>query len=354
MDVRFSITIRQHASLHRVSSRPYPRRTGRPYPTGWTAPPDVAEIDYTPFQSEPAAVPVRLIVRRVKLHARFPTGGSPTTAITASSPTGTGTPGNWRPTIVATPRSRTPSETSSMAWVSTISPRRFAANAAWLAVQVMAHNLARWAARIGLGEQIVTTKTLPAAVLLHRWTAHPLGAAPHPAPSPALALGKPVQSRPHPIASHSLSSLTAPSVPDPLTGQPQGCPANSCQPSPRVPVPACRLANFACRRHCGPPPFHWGGHRPLPSTPSVGIGPGPFAFPYPSSPVSASAVSLRWIRAKARADFDIRWKVALGIEIEDRPFAKSTLQMFRAQLILHDKVREVFESSLRLARARAT
>ena len=53
--------------------------------------------------------------------------------------------------------------------------------------------------------------------------------------------------------------------------------------------------------------------------------------------------------AKARADFDIRWKVALGIEVEDRPFAKSTLQVFRAQLILHDKVREVFESSLRLA-----
>ena len=55
--------------------------------------------------------------------------------------------------------------------------------------------------------------------------------------------------------------------------------------------------------------------------------------------------------AKARADFDIRWKVALGIEIEDRPFAKSTLQMFRAQLILHDKVREVFEGSLRLGAA---
>ena len=32
------------------------------------------------------------------------------------------------------------------------------------------------------------------------------------------------------------------------------------------------------------------------------------------------------------------------------PFAKSTLQLFRAQLILHEKVREVFESSLRLAR----
>ena len=39
-------------------------------------------------------------------------------------------------------------------------PCRFAANGAWLAVQVMAHNLARWTARIGLGEQVVTTKTL--------------------------------------------------------------------------------------------------------------------------------------------------------------------------------------------------
>ena len=37
---------------------------------------------------------------------------------------------------------------------------RFAANAAWLAVQVMAHNLARWTTRIGLGQQLVTTKTL--------------------------------------------------------------------------------------------------------------------------------------------------------------------------------------------------
>ena len=59
--------------------------------------------------------------------------------------------------------------------------------------------------------------------------------------------------------------------------------------------------------------------------------------------------------AKARAGFDLRWKVArwkvaLGIEAEDRPFAKSTLQVFRAQLVLHGKVREVFESSLRLAR----
>ena len=37
---------------------------------------------------------------------------------------------------------------------------RFAANGAWLAVQVIAHNLARWTARLGLGEGIVTTRTL--------------------------------------------------------------------------------------------------------------------------------------------------------------------------------------------------
>ena len=54
--------------------------------------------------------------------------------------------------------------------------------------------------------------------------------------------------------------------------------------------------------------------------------------------------------AKQRADFDIRWKVALGIEVEDRPFAKSTLQLFRARLILHEKARGVFERRLRFAR----
>jgi hypothetical protein len=54
--------------------------------------------------------------------------------------------------------------------------------------------------------------------------------------------------------------------------------------------------------------------------------------------------------AKARADFDLRWKVALGIGIDERPFAKSTLQLFRAQLILHDPVRLVFQGSLEFAR----
>ena len=64
---------------------------------------------------------------------------------------------------------------------------------------------------------------------------------------------------------------------------------------------------------------------------------------------AAASLSER-LEAKQRADFDIRWKVALGIEVEARPFAKSTLQLFRAQLILHDRVRAVFQRSLQFAR----
>jgi hypothetical protein len=54
--------------------------------------------------------------------------------------------------------------------------------------------------------------------------------------------------------------------------------------------------------------------------------------------------------AKARADYDLRWKVGLGVEVEARPFAKSTLQLFRAQLVLNEKMREMFERSLGHAR----
>lgn len=56
--------------------------------------------------------------------------------------------------------------------------------------------------------------------------------------------------------------------------------------------------------------------------------------------------------ATARARFDLRWKVALGLEIDDSPFAKSTLQTFRAQLILHDKIGTLFRASLDETRLR--
>ena len=55
--------------------------------------------------------------------------------------------------------------------------------------------------------------------------------------------------------------------------------------------------------------------------------------------------------AKQRADYDLRWKVALGVELDARPFAKSTLQEFRAQLIVHEQA-AIFQKSLELARRR--
>ena len=54
--------------------------------------------------------------------------------------------------------------------------------------------------------------------------------------------------------------------------------------------------------------------------------------------------------AVARSRFDMRWMVALGTEVCGRPFAKSTLQLFRSLLILHKRAREIFLASLEEAR----
>ena len=70
MDVRFSITIRQHNSLHNLIEA-IPEADWTPIPYWMDGAADVAEITYTPFRPEPDAAPVRLIVRRVR-----PTPGS--------------------------------------------------------------------------------------------------------------------------------------------------------------------------------------------------------------------------------------------------------------------------------------
>src|SRR5918912_1426698 len=56
--------------------------------------------------------------------------------------------------------------------------------------------------------------------------------------------------------------------------------------------------------------------------------------------------------ARQRAAYDLRWKVALGVGLEARPFAKSTLQEFRAQLIVHHEQAAIFQQSLELAKRR--
>jgi hypothetical protein len=66
---------------------------------------------------------------------------------------------------------------------------RFAANGACLAVQVIAHNLARWTARLGLGARIVTATTLRRRLSALGRAAHRLGWKAHAPAAGALAIG---------------------------------------------------------------------------------------------------------------------------------------------------------------------
>jgi len=54
--------------------------------------------------------------------------------------------------------------------------------------------------------------------------------------------------------------------------------------------------------------------------------------------------------AAERARYDLRWKVALGIGVDDKPFVKSTLQAFRARLLLHKAERQIFDESIAAAK----
>ena len=160
LDVRFSITVRQHKSLRNLIEA-IPETDWTPIPYWMDGAAAVAETTYTPFQSEPDAAPVRLIVRRVQ-----PTLGSQLALFVTYSYHGciTDREGNTLD-LEADHRRHAEIENAIRdlkygVGLNHLPSGRFAANAAWLAVQVMAHNLARWTARLGLGEQVVTTKTL--------------------------------------------------------------------------------------------------------------------------------------------------------------------------------------------------
>ena len=73
MDVRFSITIRQHKSLHNLIEA-IPEDAWTPIPYWMDGAADVAETTYTPFQSEPDAAPVRITLEGGEAGARFSTG----------------------------------------------------------------------------------------------------------------------------------------------------------------------------------------------------------------------------------------------------------------------------------------
>ena len=160
MDVRFSITIRQHKSLRNLIEA-IPEDAWTPIPYWMDGAADVAETTCTPFQSEPDAAPVRLIVRRLK-----PTPGSQLALFATYSYHGFITDRDGEMLELEADHCRHAEIENAIrdlkhgVGLNHLPSGRFAANAAWLAVQVMAHNIARWTARIGLGEQVVTTKTL--------------------------------------------------------------------------------------------------------------------------------------------------------------------------------------------------
>ena len=160
MKVRYSITVRQHNALRNLIET-IPEADWTPIPYWMDGAADVAEIEYTPFSNEPGAVPVRLIVRRVK-----PTPGSQLALFVNYSYHACITDREGDTVALEADHRRHAEIENAIrdlkygVGLNHLPSGRFPANAAWLAVQVMAHNLARWTARIGLGEQIVTTKTL--------------------------------------------------------------------------------------------------------------------------------------------------------------------------------------------------
>ena len=252
MDVRFSITIRQRTRLRNLI-KAIPEEDWTPIPYWMDGAADVAETTYTPFRSKPDAAPVRLIVRRVK-----PTPGSQLALFATYSYHGFITDRDGETLELEADHRRHAEVENAIrdlkygVGLNHLPSGRFAANAAWLAVQVLAHNLAPWTVRIGLGERTVTTKTLRRRffALAGRLTRS----------ARRLTLHLPKRWPWEEKVTRALARLRAirlpagwrPSATDPPSGQ-LNIPANSRHPSPRAPLavsyPAISLTTAAAGRH---------------------------------------------------------------------------------------------------------
>ena len=235
MDVRFSITIRQHKSLRNLIEA-IPEDAWTPIPYWMDGAADVAETTCTPFQSEPDAAPVRLIVRRLK-----PTPGSQLALFAKYSYHGfiTDRDGEMleleaRPSpprrdreCHPRPQARCGVEPSPLG---PLRRQRRLAGGTGDGPQHRPLDSAHRSGRAGGDHQ-----DPPAAVLLPGRTDHPLGAPPHTASATAPALGSPVRSCPGPIARPPTPCLTAAAA----TGR---HPANRTSPRTRAsPVCECLL-----------------------------------------------------------------------------------------------------------------
>ena len=224
--VRFSITVRQLQSVRNIIEA-IPE-------TDWMdGVADVAETEYTPFQNEPDAVPVRLIVRRVK-----PTPSSQLALFTAYSYHAFITDregdtldleADHRRHAEIENAIRDPASSAGQALkygvgLNHLPSGRFPANGTWLAVQVIAHI---WHAGARASVWVSRWQPLrPSGDASSPWQG---GSPARPAASLCTALAKPVQLRPGATARPAITFLIAqrclPRPLDYLADQRQAVPA---------------------------------------------------------------------------------------------------------------------------------
>ncbi len=156
-DVAFSITVRLNKALHKAIAK-IPDDAWVPIPYFLDGA-DVAETTYRPFGKK--APVVRLIVRRVR-----PTPGSQLSLLVEHSYHAFVTDRVGETLFLEADHRRHAEVENTIrdlkygVGLNHFPSGRFGANAAWLGLNVMAHNLARWTSRIGLGESLIATDTL--------------------------------------------------------------------------------------------------------------------------------------------------------------------------------------------------
>ena len=155
-DVRFSVTAKLNSAVHKViKSIPEDAWTPIPY---FMEGAGVTETPYAPFGKK--GFPVRLIVRRVPpnpdsqlslfanygYHAFITDRAGDTLVLEADHRRHAEIENTIRDAKYGVGLNHMPSG-------------RFGANAAWLTLNAIAHNLSRWVSRLGFDETLVTTKT---------------------------------------------------------------------------------------------------------------------------------------------------------------------------------------------------
>jgi hypothetical protein len=156
--VTCSITVKLTKAVRKVITQ-IPADAWTPIPYWLDGGADVAETSYRPFGRKGRVM--RLIVRRVR-----PTPGSQLALFCAYDYHGVVTDREGTTLVLEADHRRHAEVENTIrdlkygVGLNHLPSGRFAANAAWLTLNVIAHNLARWTSRIGLGEQLITTKTL--------------------------------------------------------------------------------------------------------------------------------------------------------------------------------------------------